>query len=271
MKISEALEKLRGYHAQAGDYDHIDPAKTCDGVKFGDTEQELTGIAVTCAPVYEVLGQAAEMGCNLIICHEPLFYNHPDDTSWMQDNPVYQVKARKLAEHGIVVYRDHDAIHAHNPDCIYTGVMKELGWEPYRADKGRRPMLYQLPPMTVSQLADTLKDALGLRTVRVIGCTEGVVSRVAYVGGGNLSFDDTNTKMMMGDTEVMIAGELIDWTVMSFVRDAAVMGQQKTIIQLGHFNSEALGMKHAATWIAGIMGASVPVHWIPSGEPYRYL
>ena len=271
MKISEALEKLRAYHADAGDYDHINPETTCDGIKFGDPEQELTGIAVTCAPVYDVLKQAEALSCNLIICHEPLFYNHPDDTSWMQDSPVYQVKVRHLSEHDIVVYRDHDAIHAHNPDCIYTGVMKELGWEPYRADEGRRPMLFNLPPMTIHQLADELKDALGMRTVRVIGCTEGIVSKVAYIGGGNLSIDNTNTKMMMGETEVMIAGELIDWTVMSFVHDAAAMGQQKTIIQLGHFNSEALGMKHAAKWIADMMDGSVPVHWIPSGEPYNYL
>ena len=46
---------------------------------------------------------------------------------------------------------------------------------------------------------------------------------------------------MMGETEVMIAGELIDWTVMSYVRDAAAMGMQKTIIQLGHFNKRGTG------------------------------
>ncbi len=271
MKISEALEKLHAFHAVAGDYDHIDPAKTCDGVKCGDPEQELTGIAVTCAPVYEVVKKAAELGCNLIICHEPSFYNHPDCTDWMEENPVYQEKKRVLAEHGIVICRDHDALHAHTPDGIYTGVMKELGWEPYRADTGRRPMLYHLPQMTVAQLADRLKDILGMRTVRIIGCVDGIISKVAYVGGGNLSFDDSNTKMMMGETEVMIAGELIDWTVMSFVHDAAAMGQQKTIIQLGHFNSEALGMKYAAKWIGELMGETVPVHWIPTGEPYRYL
>lgn len=271
MKISEALEKLRAYHAVAGDYDHIDPAKTCDGIKFGDPEQELTGIAVTCAPTYEVIKQAAALSCNLLICHEPTFYNHPDATDWMENNPVYQVKTRQLSEQNMVVYRDHDALHAHHPDGIYTGVMKELGWEQYRADEGRRPMLYNLPPMTIPQLADELKDQLGMRTVRIIGCTDGIVSKVAYVGGGNMSIDDANTKMMMDETEVMIAGELIDWTVMSFVHDAATMGQQKTIIQLGHFNSEALGMKYAAKWIGELMGETVPVHWIPTGEPYRYL
>lgn len=271
MKIREALDRLRACHAEAGDYAAIDPAKTCDGIKFGDPDRELTGIAVTCAPTYEVIKQAAALSCNLIICHEPTFYSHADTTDWMEDNPVYQVKARQLSEQGIVVYRDHDALHAHNPDGIYTGVMKELGWEPYRADTGRRPMLYELPPRPVSQLADELKDALGMRTVRLIGCTGGVVSKVAYIGGGNLSLDDTNTKRMMGETEVMIAGELIDWTVMSFVHDAATMGQQKTIIQLGHFNSEALGMKYTAKRLEKLLGGEAPVHWIPTGDPYRYL
>ena len=37
------------------------------------------------------------------------------------------------------------------------------------------------------------------------------------------------------------------------------------------FNSEELGMKQAAVWIAELAGEDIPVSWIAAGEPYRYL
>ena len=265
MTIQQMIDKIIAYHPDLGE------RETCDTIKCGDPSAPLAGIAVCCAPTYPVLQQAVKAGCNLVVCHEPLFYSHMDNTDWMQEDPVYQKKYQLIKENGLVVFRDHDHMHAHNPDGIYTGVMKQLGWEQYRADTGRRPMFYHLPEMDVSELAAFLKEKLSMQTVRIIGQTSGKVSCVAYIGGGNLSFDDTNTKMMMGETEVMIAGELIDWTVMGYVRDAAEMGLQKTIVQLGHFNSEELGMKQAAVWIAELAGEDIPVSWIAAGEPYRYL
>ena len=265
MTIQQVIDKILAYHPE------LSAPQTCDGVKCGDPSQEVTAIAVSCAPTYDVIRRAAEAGCNFLLCHEPSFYSHEDTTDWLEDDPVYEEKRQFLDAHKMVIFRDHDHLHAHTPDGIYTGVMKELGWEPYRADTGRRPMLYHLPPMDVSELAAFLKEKLCMEKVRVIGKTSGTVSKVAYIGGGNLSFDNTNTRLMMDGTEVMIAGELIDWTVTSYVRDAAVMGHQKTIIQLGHFNSEELGMKYAESWLRPLVDPEIPIHWIRAGEPYHYL
>ena len=264
MTIQQVIDRILAYHPP------IDDPKTCDCFKCGDPSQPVRAVAVSCAPTYAVVRQAAALGCNLLVCHEPALYSHFDTTDWLAGDPTYEEKMRVIRESGLAIYRDHDHLHAHDPDGIYYGVMQELGWEPYRADTGRRPMFYRLPETTVGALAAFLKEKLQLNAVRAIGRTEGSISRVAYVGGGNLSFDDTNTKMMMGETEVMIAGELIDWTVMSYVRDAAAMGRQKTILQLGHFNSEELGMKYAARWLPPLI-PGVPVHWIRAGEPYAYL
>ncbi len=265
MTINDLIDRILAYHPE------LTAPKTCDGVKFGDPSQPLKGVAVSCAPTYDVIRRAAEAGCNFLLCHEPTFFSHEDTTDWLENDPVYEEKIRFLKEHQMVIFRDHDHLHAHTPDGIYTGVMKELGWEKYRDDTGRRPMLYRLPSMDVSELAAFLKEKLCLQKVRVIGKTSGAISKVAYIGGGNLSFDNTNTQLMMGETEVMIAGELIDWTVMSYVRDAAVMGMQKTIIQLGHFNSEELGMKYAESWVRPFVEPEIPVCWIRAGEPYSYL
>lgn len=87
MKISEIIDKLEAYHGP------LEPERrTCDIVQYGDPDQICTGIVLSCCPTAEVIRKAAELGCNLIIGHEPLFYDGWDETDWLQDNCVYQAK-----------------------------------------------------------------------------------------------------------------------------------------------------------------------------------
>ena len=130
MRISEIIEKIKGY------FPAVTNPRTCDVVKCGDPEQECSGIVITCAATVNVIRQAIEKQANLIICHEPLFYNHPDETGWLKGNPVFEKKRELLEKGHIVVWRCHDHIHGGPPtpdnqsrDMIYYGLMKELGWE----------------------------------------------------------------------------------------------------------------------------------------------
>ena len=59
------------------------PPDTVDTVKIGDPTQPLTGIVTTFLATVEVIEQAAQLGANLIITHEPIFYNHRDETDWL--------------------------------------------------------------------------------------------------------------------------------------------------------------------------------------------
>ena len=40
----------------------------------------------------EVVQKAIAAGANFIIAHEPTFYNHADDTEWLQHDAVYNYK-----------------------------------------------------------------------------------------------------------------------------------------------------------------------------------
>ena len=92
MKISEIIDKLEAYHGP------LEPERrTCDIVQYGDPDQVCTGIVLSCCPTAEVIRKAAELGCNLIIGHEPLFYDGWNETDWLQDNCVYQAKKQLLA------------------------------------------------------------------------------------------------------------------------------------------------------------------------------
>ena len=67
---------------------------TVDTVKIGDSSQSVRGIVTTFLATHEVIERAVELGANLIITHEPTFYGHRDETDWLEDDPVYEAKAR---------------------------------------------------------------------------------------------------------------------------------------------------------------------------------
>lgn len=57
----------------------------------------------------------------------------PDFPDWKGDfeNSVQKEKEAYIREHRLTVWRDHDHMHTHQPDSIFTGVIKYLGWESY--------------------------------------------------------------------------------------------------------------------------------------------
>src|ERR1700757_252462 len=64
---------------------------TVDTFKAGDPQGRVTGIAVTMMATLDVLQRAAANRQNLIITHEPTFYNHldkPDELEQKENDPV---------------------------------------------------------------------------------------------------------------------------------------------------------------------------------------
>ena len=92
-------------------------------------EAQKKGVLTAMDATVNVVQRAIELGANLILVHEPTNYTSSDEPGWQEvfRNDVYAEKARLMAEHGIAVWRDHDHMHAHQPDGIFTGVLKYLG------------------------------------------------------------------------------------------------------------------------------------------------
>ena len=70
--------------------------------------------------------------------------------------------------------------------------------------------------------------------------------------------------------DVIIPGEMIEWNVVSYIRDAVQLGRNKACFSVGHFNLEELGMRYAADWIREITEGKVPVRYVPSGDMYHF-
>ena len=70
---------------------------------------------------------------------------------------------------------------------------------------------------------------------------------------------------------MIIPGEVIDWTVMSYIRDAMQLGKNKSAICIGHFNWEELGMRYMKDWLEELIDHELPVTYVPSEDMYGYI
>lgn len=269
MTIQEVIDRILAFHPP------LNRDLTCDGFKCGNPQDEVTGIVTTCCASVDVIRKTIALGANLIICHEPVFYLHYDPLDWLAGNPVFEEKMQLCKEHGIAIWRDHDHIHTHKPDGIRYGLMQELGWEDYLIGDRNKPIHFHLPETTVRDLALFLKEKIGLNGVRVIGNMDAVVRNVIVSGHVLPGTEETEKQqtalLSRDDVDVLIPGELIDWTTACYARDAGQLGKNKAIIHLGHINSEELGMKYAAVWVKTLVGADIPVQYVRSADTYQYV
>jgi putative NIF3 family GTP cyclohydrolase 1 type 2 len=240
------------------------PANTVDTLKAGDPSTVVTGIATTFMDTYAVLQQAVASGKNLIISHEPTFYNHPDDQTFAAD-PVYRDKMRYIEEHHLVVWRFHDTWHMRQPDGILAGMVDKFGWKAYQSKED--PHLFVVPQTTVGQIASSLQARTGAHSIRIVGDPAMKVTGIALLPGA--SGEEKHIQALANDkVQLLVVGEAREWETVPYVQDAAAEGRNKALIILGHVISEEAGMEECARWVRTLF-PDLPVEFIPAGEPFR--
>lgn len=291
MKIYEVIEKIKNYSRGIGmDGKQIDDEKTRDQVLYGTTDRECTGIVTTCFASVDVIRKAHELGANLIIPHEALFWNHGDHQEWLQkdENSVYYRKKELLDTYGITVWRNHDYIHSGIPDGnggwydgIFKGFLHETGLDKYYVMKIGNPVKYQGMPIellipegiTVRELAEKIIDGANLNGIRTIGNPDTVVHRVA-IPMHCLGFADKDTisDINRGNIDCLIAMELIDYTVNEYMRDGMMLGDNKAILAVGHFNVEEPGMKYMLKWLPDALETEeLSLNFAQSGDMNTFI
>ncbi|KRF08060.1 hypothetical protein ASG89_16630 [Paenibacillus sp. Soil766] len=225
----------------------IDPVgqleKTVDTLKSGRPDAEVRKVAVVFMTTYAAIKQAVESGVDLIITHEPTYYNHMDEGEWLSGNPVYEKKRALIEESGIAIFRLHDYVHSYQPDGILIGMLKQLEWESYASSEEMK--LLTLPPSevhTVRTIVAHLKSKLGIESMLVAGDLDLSVKRMGLLPGAS---GGRSHIQFLGsqDIDVLIVGETNEWETNEYVRDAADMGLAKALIVTGHQKSEEAGMQ----------------------------
>ena len=238
--------------------------ETVDTYKGGNANMQVTGIATTFLATMDVLKRAKAKGLNLIITHEPTFYNHLDKTEQFEGDAIVASKQKYIKDNNLIVFRFHDHIHRTSPDGIYKGVIDKFGWRAY--EQSQRPYLYKLPELSLKQLSEQLKIKFQTETIRVVGNPELAVTNVGLVLGAAGSTRQIGI-LQRDDVEVLIIGETHEWETVEYVRDAVNMGKKKALILLGHANSEEAGMDYCAEWLKTFV-SEVPIEFVPAGDPF---
>lgn len=241
--------------------------QTVDTIKSGDASQECTGIVTTFLASVDVIERAAALKANLIVTHEPTFYNHHDNAKWTADNRVVAAKRKLLEQYGIVIWRFHDTMHSIQPDPTILGLIQAMGWEGSRDAN----LLYSccITPLTVRELAAALKQKLDLPSVRVVGDLDMICQTIAILPG------IPPTEMQIGvfdqpNVDALICGEVHEWETPEYSRDALRLGSKKALFVIGHAASEEPGMRRITEWLQEKL-PDQSIIFVPTGTPFQLV
>jgi len=238
---------------------------TVDTIKAGSGNRPVKGVVTTMFATVDLIGAAAKLGANFIIAHEPTYYSHTDDTSWLEQDPVYRYKRELLDKHGITVWRCHDYLHDHEPDGVYAAILPMLGW---KAEDAAKPWLVNLPGVSLQSVIDLTKQKLNIEHLRFMGDPAQTCSKVCLMvgaAGGKRQIQMLATEK----PDLLIVGELVEWETLEYVRDLRSSGSKTALIILGHIPSEEPGMQWLADWLAPQLN-DIPVKHIPTGTAVKW-
>ena len=242
--------------------------QTRDTFKAGDPKTPVTGIAVTMMATYAVLQRAAANGQNLIITHEPTFYDDPDKAETVaqgEHDPVLAEKRAFVEKHHLVIWRFHDHQHRMQLDQVEQGNARKLGWEKYRDPANQ--YLFTLPETTVSKLAEEVRAKFGAATVRIVGDRDMKVTRVGLSPGFGGAKKEI-AALEMSDLQVLLVGETREWETVEYVADAVSQGRHKALVVLSHVPSEQSGAEECVRWLKTFV-SEVPVEFVATPDPFE--
>ncbi|NLK65376.1 MAG: hypothetical protein GX289_09805 [Tissierellia bacterium] len=269
MKANEVIERI--LTDSCGDFRL---KETCDLIISGSGDTEVKGIVTTFMATVEVILKTIEIGYNMIITHEPTYFTGSDQTGWLNGDKIYNAKKKLIDDNNIVIWRYHDHMHMAKTDRIYDGLLNEIGWKDYLVKGQKYPHCYEIEETTLLDLARFFKKKFSMDVVQYIGNPDMKCKRVGIlVGGGSLGLGKEEMPMELMrkmDLDVVVCGEITEWTLCAYVNDAMMLGFNKGMIVLGHERTEEWGMKYMADWLKPLV-KGIPVTFISADEPFGYI
>lgn len=239
------------------------------GLIYGSPQTEVTGVAVTWTPNRRVLRQAAAENLNFILTHEVPFIPEAD-TEWFvtygneAEAPANAARQALLDRHRMVVCRCHSNWDAAPGEGVADSLAKVLGF-PAPVHTSRFVRVYEIPQVTLAELATRVKSRLGLPQVRVGGDLARLVSRVGLGYGGLAQSFNFVDEFAMHGADVVIAGEAVDYAIRGAL-DAGI-----AFIETSHIGSENPGMRNFARLLRERLPTELPVEFIDAGHEWTFL
>lgn len=182
MKVKDILKKIEEFapSALAYSWDNV-------GLLVGDAGREVKKILITLDADLNIIEEAVEKGCDLIVSHHPMFFKG------VKRIITDETQGRAIE---LLIKNDISVIAAHtNMDCAANGVNEGLAKlfkltdveileeNPDFTDCGLGRAGNLAEPMALKELAKLTKKTLGISGLRIAGNENTVISKLAVAGG----------------------------------------------------------------------------------------
>jgi putative NIF3 family GTP cyclohydrolase 1 type 2 len=260
MRVREILEH---FLSRA---DWVNRETTVDRVIAGDAETEVTRCAVTWMPSMQALRHVADSGIQLLICHEPTFWNHRDDRPTA--GGISQEKLAFIQQHGIVIMRNHDCWDRWPQVGIpwAWGDFLGLGREPQAVGADGYQHRYDIRPTPLDEFAREVAARcadLGEPLVQVTGDGNQEVSRIGVGTGCGCGLE---AYQEMGcDCSIVCDDGSCYW---ADIQRAADMDHP--VIRVNHGTSEEPGMGTLTRYVNDHL-EGVQAQLLPHGSTFRLV
>lgn len=224
----------------------IELKESYDNVGFmvGDLDAKVTSILVALDCTLEVIKEAKQNKCNLILTHHPLLFRKP---SSITNQTLQGKKIICLIKNDINLYCCHTNLDSAQ-DGVNDTLMRILGFEDnYIIDKsnykgneklngiGRITQLKN--EVSLSELCNHVKNALGLKNLRYCGHDNKVIKKIAVINGSGESYFDMAKS---NGVDCIITGDT------SYHPMSDMLEQGIAVIDAGHFMTEWPAIKNLA-------------------------
>ena len=215
------------------------------GLMLGNIDLEITGILIALDCTLDIIREAENKCCNLIITHHPLLFIKP---ATITNSTLTGIKIMELIKNGISVYSSHTNLDAAkgglndilgsllgftNLEMIEPILNKENIYE--GAGIGRITTLEET--ITLKCLCKNIKNALGAAIIRYCGDDAMEINKIAIINGSGEDY----FKVAKGlGAQCIITGD----TTYHYINDYNEMGI--AIIDAGHFETEWPALKVVA-------------------------
>lgn len=221
MKVADVVASVRhGLGASGADL----PG---EGIVSGSHGDDVERVIVCHSPSVAVLRSAAAHAKTLVISREHPFYLH-DDTPWSLEvdtalaaanDPVVKGKKRIIEDGRVAIYRLSSIWDKANPKAQGRALASALGWVESSSGSGRK-VVCEIMPQPLSALAGYVRDRLEAGHIRVTGCTNAVVRRVALISDFVSLIEARELLSIRLPVDALICAESCEWEAAVYFKDA---------------------------------------------------
>lgn len=200
-----------------------------NGLLVGDQNNDITKVLLALELTDKVLEEAVELKIDLIIVHHPVIFSGLKKViNEGNSKLVYQLIANNVALYA--AHTNFDALQGGLNDYI-AQLLQGSNLQIIQAKDEEYGLLrvFDIKPITLEELAQILKQKLEISTLRYIGNSEDIISKVGVVTGSGSEYVELGS---VNGAQAFITGDIKYHQAQEFKEKGL------NVIDAGHFETE---------------------------------